>query len=179
MGKREYGCIMILFDINNWNQAVDHIIDENDIWNDDSGKFGKETEPHTTILYGLHDDEISLDDIKKFLPPIEDIEISVNGLSHFDVEHKDYDVVKLDLDSQILHEINGDMREKLPYTNNFPDYNPHMTLCYVKKGEGQKYKNDKLDLSFKPIKYKYGYTDGRDEFFTINTVNPDEDMGAI
>mgnify|MGYP003352094323 CR=1 FL=1 len=28
---------------------------------------------------------------------------------------------------------------KFPYTNDYPDYKPHITIAYVKKGLGKKY----------------------------------------
>ena len=51
--KYEYGCLMLDLSINNWQKLLD-CIDEEDIYNgDDAEKYGLETEPHITILYGL------------------------------------------------------------------------------------------------------------------------------
>ena len=51
-GPYEYGCVMLYFDFN--ESQLTGIIDDKDIYDDGSGKYGKETEPHVTLLYGLH-----------------------------------------------------------------------------------------------------------------------------
>jgi len=40
-----------------------------------------------------------------------------------------------------------------------------MTIAYLNKGTGIKYSNNKLSIPLKPKQYKYGFADGRDEFF--------------
>ena len=62
----KFGCVMVFlgYDKSEWKQLQD-LIDEEDLYDpkDDTG-FGRETEPHITILYGLHSD-IQDSDIKE------------------------------------------------------------------------------------------------------------------
>lgn len=157
---------MINFMIPNWFTILEQI-DEQDIYDDGSRKFGKETEPHTTVLYGFHDNECKLDDIKLLLPHITDFIVEISGISAF--KNQEYDVLKFDIESGLLHQLNKDLRESFPYTNSFPEYHPHMTIAYLKPGAASKYLNQ-LNVEskmLKPYLYKYGFADGSDEFFKI------------
>lgn len=51
--------------------------------------------------------------------------------------------------------MNNDLA-KLPHHSTFPDYNPHVTLSYVKKGKGKKYikeLEDSIDVISQKIVY--------------------------
>lgn len=96
---------------------------------------GRETEPHITLKYGLHDDNPAA--LKKALVGEGPIKAMIGKVSIFKGE--DSDVVKLDIDSPALHRLNAKVSDALPHTDTHPDYTPHMTLAYVKPGEGQKY----------------------------------------
>lgn len=41
-------------------------------------------------------------------------------------------------------DINKKLKE-LDYKNDYPDYTPHITLAYVKSGEGEKYITNEYD----------------------------------
>jgi hypothetical protein len=63
--KTEYACLMTGFDIPLW-QDVMNIIDPNDLYTEEEG-YGLETDPHTTILFGLHDNEVDVENLKQEL----------------------------------------------------------------------------------------------------------------
>jgi hypothetical protein len=131
----EYGCLMLFLDVPIWSK-ITSIIDKNDIY--DKEGYGIENEPHTTILYGFHD-EVTAEDVfelYKAKMPLKPIEIGIKGISVF--KNPEFDVVKFDVDSEILKKANGIMKE-LPNTSKFPDYHAHITIAYVNKGEGDKY----------------------------------------
>lgn len=130
--KTEYGCLMAYFKPENWDNTL-NIIDKKDIHDE-----GLENEPHVTILYGFHD--IKIDDIKKEAKGINEITVKAKGISHF--ECPDYDVVKYDIESDVLTKLNKKYKE-YPHTNEY-SYHPHMTIGYVKKGTGKKY-DKKID----------------------------------
>jgi hypothetical protein len=136
--RNKYGCLMSYFDIPLWDQ-ITSMIDPDDIYTEDDN-FGIENEPHTTVLFGFKDDEVNLDTIKNDLKDITEVPITINRIYHFNGSdtNKPYDVVKFDIDSPILHQLNGLMK-KYPNENEFPEYHPHMTIGYVKAGLGQKY----------------------------------------
>jgi len=133
--KYDYGCLMTYVDVPMWDE-ITSLIDPDDLYTEEEG-FGLETEPHATLLFGIHDNEVNLADVRKELTGIDEIPIKVKGLSHFENENTPYDVVKFDLESEHLINLNHKL-QKFPNTNEF-DYNPHMTIGYVKKGLGSKY----------------------------------------
>ncbi len=133
--KVEYGALMLFLDVPVWNK-ITSVIKKEDVF--DKPGFGIENEPHLTVLYGFHD-EVTADevfDLYKKTVDLKPIEIRIKGISIF--KNPDFDVVKFDVDSKTLTELNGVMR-KLPNTTKFPDYHAHITLAYVNKGEGDKY----------------------------------------
>jgi tRNA nucleotidyltransferase/poly(A) polymerase/predicted GNAT family acetyltransferase len=134
--KIEYGCLMLFLDVPIWTK-ITSIISPDDVY--DEPGYGIETEPHTTILYGFHDEVTSEDCFSLFEKnmPIEPIKIGIKGISFFTGNPK-FDVVKFDVESPELTKLNEIMKA-LPHTSAFPDYHPHITIAYVKPGEGQKY----------------------------------------
>ena len=135
--KRKFSCLMLYFNIPNWNKIIG-LIKPEDIYSEPG--FGIEEEPHVTVLFGFHDNEVALDDIKKLSKKVikKPTLVKVVGVSMFESDDKPYDVVKLDIESKELVGLNKRM-QKFPHTSSFRDYHPHMTIAYVKKGLGQKY----------------------------------------
>ena len=131
----EYGCLMLYLDIPIWNK-ITSIIKKDDIY--DKEGFGIEKFSHLTLLYGFHDEVTSNDvfELYKENIPLKPIEVHVSGISIF--ENPEFDVVKFDVNSKLLENINKLMQE-LPNTKTFPEYHAHITIAYVKKGEGKKY----------------------------------------
>jgi 2'-5' RNA ligase len=140
--RTEFGCLMAYFE---FPSIIDirNQISENDILED----FRDSGEPHVTILFGFHLDETNYKDIAEdcknlIKQPIDDIRII--NISTF--ENEEYDVLKFTVESETLTSLNNYFRNTYPYTNNFPDYNPHITIDYLKPGSGDKYVNS-LDIS--------------------------------
>jgi 2'-5' RNA ligase len=133
----KFGCLMLFFDVSRYNfySIVEKYIKKEDIY-----EWGIENEPHVTILYGLHDNTNS-EDLKKWTIDAEDIKLKFGDISLFENE---YDVLKIEVTSEQLTNINKDIRSNFDYTNKFKTYNAHITLSYLKKGTGKKYKIDKL-----------------------------------
>lgn len=148
----DYGCVMLSLDVDEkwWNTILDSI-DKDDIYNGsktDKDKYGLEKEPHVTILYGclpiVTDKEI--EDVLYSEPTPE---VSITDISLF--KNENYDVLKFDVDSKILHTLNGKLDE-LPNENEYPTYKPHMTICYLKSGVGDKVVNELKPLVNLPSK---------------------------
>jgi len=136
--RYKFGCLMASFDMPTRESKITSKIDPQDLYTEEPG-FGIEEEPHVTILFGLHDDEVEFEDVKQEVDNNLEgsIKAKVTGISLF--ENEKFDVVKMDIVGEDLVKLNNLMREKFPYTNNFPDYNAHMTIAYVKPGMGKKY----------------------------------------
>lgn len=133
--KLEYGCLMLDVNVPNWKNITDKIKKE-DIYNKEG--YGIEHEPHITLHYGFHDNVTADDvfDLLKSKTTLKPITIELNGISIF--EGEEFDVVKFDVTNDDLIRYNEYVKE-LPYTSDFPVYHPHMTIGYVKPGEGKKY----------------------------------------
>lgn len=93
--------------------------------------FGREYEPHVTVLYGLHANKP--DEIKNLLNKTKSFPITLGKISLFTTSDK-FDVIKIEVKGEKLHELNK-LISKLPHTNKFPEYKPHITLAYIKKGK--------------------------------------------
>jgi len=133
------GCLMAFADINNWD-VVTSMININDVYNEPG--YGIEDEPHVTVLYGLNNNITSEEvfELIKKNKNLSPIKLSTNKISIF--ENEDFDVVKFDIDSDRMIELNKLLINKLSYKSDYPDYHPHMTIAYVKKGCGKKYVKD-------------------------------------
>lgn len=143
-----YGCIMMDANIKNWKEYHTSGIDEKDVYIKPYDKsYGLEETPHITIVYGIHEEEVDpqrmADLIEYHMKPIT---LVIDEIGVF--EGDEYDVVKYNIP------ITGQLRKyrdlflQIPNTQSFPDYHPHMTIAYVKPGEGKKYAT-KLKEPFK------------------------------
>ena len=132
-----FGCLMASLNIKNWKKLHTMIAPE-DIYGTREEGFGKETEPHVTILFGFDPQEKgTLERLKAELPIDGPIEVPLVKLSFF--ENKDFDVLKFDVESTDLAKLNAWCRENFKYQSDHPEYHAHVTLCYLKKGLGKKY----------------------------------------
>lgn len=160
-----YGCLMVYFDSETCKKCEEFC--NTNIPEESLSDDGIEDESHVTVLYGFHPD-ITIEDITNFINQTvkEPIELTLKGVSRFECE--DYDVIKVDVDSSDLHDLNDKLREafdgKVEIT--FPNYHPHMTLAYVKKGalphldgnnmfEGENYVFDEFVYSTPGMEDKY------------------------
>lgn len=144
----KYGCVMVYLDIPNWKSITSNISEE-DLYKPEERVYGKETDPHITLLYGLHKEVEDLDIIESFKGyKSTDVDISVNGIDIF--KNDDFEVVKMNVKSEFLTNMNKKL-STLPHTSDFPDYKPHITICYVNKGCGDKYIQDDYKYTFNNI----------------------------
>ncbi len=121
----KFGCVMVFlkYDQSEWDKLQD-LIDKDDLYEPEGETgYGKEKEPHVTILYGLHTD-IPDEDIENEINKIKTPKLSLGKLSSF--TNPKFDVLKFDVESSDLHKYNKIFR-KLPHTNDYPDYHPHCT----------------------------------------------------
>lgn len=160
-----FNCLMLQLDFPFWDKINKKLIPEDVLYHDDAdGGYGREDEPHTTILYGIHP-EINSNDIKQYLYPLTAYKVCLENISIF--ENENFDVVKFDVECKLLHKTNEKLCQNIPYTNDYPDYHPHVTIAYVKHGEGKQFvRSLSKPYYLTPKSFKYSYTDGRKEYFT-------------
>jgi len=168
------GCVMLFADIPDWNKLTHRIVREEDIYDptDEPGEYGYEESPHITVIYGIHHDEV-LDDsiIYRKIQQIPIIKTTIKEIGVFENADKPYDVVKFDINpTKTLLDARQEFLE-LPNTQSFPEYHPHMTIAYVRAGEGRKYRKllkTPIKISFK--KGVYSDPDYRKSYFDLKTL---------
>jgi hypothetical protein len=163
--KVSYGCVMLYFDFPEIKNLHTKINNE-DVYNDPSDpSYGLEDEPHTTLLYGLHP-EVTDENVKEVLDKHKFGPCQISNASLF--ENENYDVLKFDVSGDSLHECNADLRE-YPYTTNFPDYHPHLTIGYLKPGTGKNYTKllEGQQYTLEPKYAVYSKTDGTKSKFKL------------
>lgn len=132
----EYGCVMVEVPVKNWKEITSYI-DPEDVYTGGDDTHSIQENPHLTLLYGLHK-EVTTEMIKSVFDNFTDnINIVVDGIDIF--ENEDYDVVKFNVKADGALQYLHDELSKFPNSNSFPDYKPHITIAYVKKGSGKKY----------------------------------------
>jgi 2'-5' RNA ligase len=106
---------------------------------------GRESQPHVTVKYGLHDDSpAAIEKIREVLSREHPVRARLGETSIFPAKNASgSDVVKVDVESPDLHRINKAIADALPHTDTHPTYRPHVTLAYVKPGEGTKFAGNK------------------------------------
>jgi len=97
---------------------------------------GLEDWPHVTLLYGLEGDDVA--SVEAFVKTLEPVAITMRGISTFEKENGDC-VLKIDVDSEVLHEYHSRIKEAFPIEETYPTYRPHVTICYCTKEEAAKF----------------------------------------
>jgi 2'-5' RNA ligase len=164
-GNYEYDCLMAIIDdeskakILKWNKAniPDNVMSPKE--------KGREVNPHVTVLYGLTKDfhEDIFEKIKETRPELK--------LGEIDIFEKDeYDVVKVNVISDDLTKLHHYVDIKYDSNDEFDIYKPHLTLAYVKKGEGKKYVGNKdlEKIDCKIVEYEYTTHDDKEYHMEIN-----------
>lgn len=159
-GKHTYGCVMLYFKFPQLKK-IQSEIDEEDIYKGEDGSertFGLETDPHITLLYGLHEG-VSILEVKSVLNQLTFSTCTVHNASLF--TDPEYDVLKFDVSGQNLKEANKALKE-FPFTSDFDVYHPHLTIGYLKPGTGKKYTKMLSGFKFNltPVYAVYSMTDG-------------------
>jgi predicted GNAT family acetyltransferase len=186
LDEPRYGCVMMDADIKNWVDFHLAGIEEDDVYlkpYDES--YGLEENPHVTIVYGIHEEEVDpqrmSDLIEYYMKPVT---VTIKEVGVF--PGKEYDVVKYDV--PVTGQIQGyrDIFMKIPNTQNFPDFHPHMTIAYVKPGMGAKYKRelgDPFQVTFTKGVYSWHPSKDKDPDKTsrkvVNLIKKEELVDAL
>jgi len=94
-------------------------------------KYGRENEIHVTVKYGIHTADVRK--IREIVDAFGSFSIKLGSVSRFVPKDKEYDVVKLEVDSDKLSELHSKLGE-LPNSDEHLEYRAHCTIAYVKKG---------------------------------------------
>lgn len=131
----QYGCVMLYAQVPGWRQKIT-LVKPKDVYRKDDD-FGYEKEPHITIVYGIHDGEVDKPALYEELKNLRPVTVTIDEVGIF--ENEEYDVVKFEVPVTSQLKEYRDLFMQFPNTQKFPGYHPHMTIAYVKRGEGKKY----------------------------------------
>jgi len=164
--QTEYGCLMLKLNIPWWKDFVEVFIRDEDVYNNAAQEYGREYEPHITILYGFTED-VDVEQIKKILYTLKrPILATASKINIF--KPKEFDVVKFDVESKQLEKLNEIMTANFDYITMHKIYSAHMTISYVKSGSGDKYvKVLQNPIHLSSSEFIYSYAGGRKETFNI------------
>lgn len=93
---------------------------------------GRERHPHITVLYGLVN-EADFFKLRQICQNMAPFEVEVGTVKAFRNESSPHDVLVYEILSPELKKLNS-MFSAFENENTFPEYKPHMTIAYVKKG---------------------------------------------
>lgn len=135
--KHEYGCLMLDLKFKNWDKFVNSI-PEDKLYNEEGDRtFGRELEPHCTVLYGFTKNT-DVNKIKNSIKTLKSpIKLSLDKIDIF--ENEKYDVVKFNVISKDLHKLHKVFKQNFENEESYPNYQPHVTIAYVQKGFGEKF----------------------------------------
>lgn len=138
-------------------------IKKEDVYNDETNNFGLELNPHVTILYGLKN-ENDYEPLKQYFKNKPEVKVSIGEISLFENDDKPYDVLKFNIISPDLVKYNSYVKENFDCDITFPNYQPHLTIAYVNKGQGKKYLNldsDLVDEVFRESDLEFNLANGK------------------
>lgn len=153
------GCVMAyLDDLIPEIKEMQSKIEEGELYEEEGDRtFGMEDEPHVTVLYGIHSDEVEDDKVLELVDKMDwKKPISIGKPSLF--ENEKYDVLKLEAKADWLNEANKKLCESLPYSSDFPEYKAHVTIAYLKPGTGKKVVERIGDFSTEAVPNKMVYS---------------------
>lgn len=136
--KYEAACIMAEMSFPSWDQVL-NVVDPKDL-----GEFGLEKEPHVTIMDGI-DPDVKLDEIVKIVQGWLKPTVILEQFGVF--EREDFDVLYLKVNSFDIG-VCRELAKGLPNFQSFPHYSPHLTVAYLKAGEGKKYLDIPIEIPF-------------------------------
>ena len=166
---RDYACLMLDYKVPEFITEIQKSIPKEELYlgeNENEIKnntYGIENETHVTICYGLEND-VKFEDLKEYLFPINDYKTILVDVSMFD--NPNFDVLKVAAKCPIAAKSNKLIMDNFDVHTEYKDFNPHMTIAYLKKGFGEKYKKDILNKidTIKPYGFNYSYgEDGEDK----------------
>ena len=121
--------------------------------------YGKEANPHVTVMYGLSPIEETR--VKELLNKVpKKIVAELGKISKFSNTDTPYDVLKIEVKSPHLNKIHEMIRKNFDNNYKWPQYNPHVTLAYVKKGTCNEYVGNKTFEGMKVMFETFMYSNG-------------------
>ena len=145
-------------------------IDKEDLFTEEA-EGGLEKDCHITLKYALTTEKVK--DVRDILKKEKGGKVHLSKSSIFETD--DYDVVKMSVESDDLQRLHN-KTNNLPHEDKYPEYIPHATIAYVKKGCGKKYDGKfVLNKSFRFNEVFFGNKDKRNYRIILASVKKNLD----
>ncbi len=118
---------------------------------------------HITVKYGLHTNDPET--VRVIVSNFGWVIVKLGLISVFNTD-SNYDVLKIDVESEPLKDLNRLISNNLEVTDTFPDYRPHVTLAYLKKGYADKFVGSDVFNRFTFMSFNMLFSD-RDQNKTV------------
>lgn len=161
--NREYAFLMVDYETPSIIKDLQKKIPSRELYTEeDNEDYGLEKQSHVTLVPCL-DNDIDIDKLKSYLKPINEYDIVLTDISKFECE--EFDVLKCAVKSKALKDTNKEIVDKFETHSKYKDYNPHMTIAYMKKGMADKYLKKILDklILLKAKNFNFSYFDGDED----------------
>lgn len=163
--ENKYAFLMVNYETPVYIKDIQRKIKKEDLYvpeNPEKGfGYGLEVETHVTVAPCL-DNDVSPNDIKMLLYPLKDYTIMLSDVSVF--ENDEYDVLKCSVICPNLYATNKRISKHFELHTEFKEYNPHITIAYVKKGTCREFLKRIISKQVfcEPVNFSWGYFDGDD-----------------
>lgn len=168
------GCLMAMIskDVCKALQKFNHkLIKDEDLYIEDD-EFGREKDCHVTIRFGFTKDLNELD-VRQLLKGQKEFTVEIYELDKFEPTDT-YDVIMFKVKSPIMEKLNQ-LSSIYPNESDFPDYHPHITLAYVKKGTFTE-KKEGLNIVIPITEVCYSPISGGKSYFPLEKNEINENM---
>lgn len=129
------------------------------VYEEEGKEYGKETNPHITVMYGLSPiTETKVKEVLSKLP--KRIVAELGAISKFERSDSQYDVLKIEVKSPHLSKIHEMLKRNFENNYSHSEYSPHVTLAYVKKGTCNEYVGDMRFAGNKVLFEAFTYSNG-------------------
>lgn len=158
--KFEFGCVMGLIDSDTSKTLLEiskKLIPDDVLFHEEGQEYGRENECHITVKFGLTN-HYSKEAMGKVMEKIEPFSAVLEKIDLF--SNPKFDVVKYNVVSEELNKLNK-LFSKLPNKDEHPIYHPHLTIAYVKPGEGKRFLKKFTPIEVKISRMKYSNPIGK------------------
>lgn len=142
-----------------YNWGLKNIKEEDLYYDSEESGYGREDDMHCTVVFGIHDKTSKT--VRKILKEVAPFTIKLGKINAFTTPDK-FDVVKVEVVGSELHKLHHQICDNIEVTDSYPEYRPHATIAYVKKGKSKKYIGSNVfkDISMKVDKVVFSSRSG-------------------
>ena len=147
----------------------------------DDDDYGRRADSHVTVLYGIEDANPSqVSDLLKTEKPLT---LKLAKISMFTSGDK-YDVLKVEVEvTPELRAIHEKLKKKTENVWSYDDYNPHITIAYLKKGHGLSKEVTSSEVfdgrCFEVFGFLFSSKDGRQVILQASTSTSKKDEPVV